>query len=61
MNNIPEYLNTLLEHQGVAVAHVKDGWVIYFSKDKMSKLLEDIGEADRFMIFVKSTETEAKN
>lgn len=52
-----EYLNTLTDKQGVAVATVSDGWVFHFSREKLQQMVDaiDADGADKLVVFVKNS------
>ncbi len=54
----PEDLVNMADRDGVAIAHVKDGYVLVFTKAQLEMLLTKITESgkDKGMIFVKHRE-----
>lgn len=61
--SIAEYIATLTEKQGVAVASVSDGWVMVFTRSKLQSMLDtiDSSESDKLAIFIKSGAGVASN
>jgi hypothetical protein len=58
--DIGGYVDTLVDHNGVAVVTVSDGWVLTFTRAHFQKMLEAFGESDRLAVFVKSSAAMAK-
>lgn len=53
--DIGDYVNTLVDHAGVAVVTVSDGWVLTFTRAHFEKMLKAFGDSDRLAVFVKSS------
>jgi hypothetical protein len=53
--DIGGYVNTLVDHNGVAVITVSDGWVLTFTRAHFEMMLEAFGESDKLAVFVKSS------
>ena len=56
-----EYIQTLMNHSGVAVVTVDDGWIFTFNRQTLQALIDSAPDKDSFMIFVKSSAKAAKN
>lgn len=55
LDNIGEYVSTLLKTNGVSAVTVKDGVVFTFTVAKLQELIDSVGEAENLTIFVKSS------
>jgi hypothetical protein len=53
--DIGGYISTLVDHQGVAVVTVSDGWVLCFTRDHFEKMLKAFGDSDKLAVFVQSS------
>ena len=60
-DDLGDYVNKLVDSQGVAVVTVKDGWVFTFTRERLEQLTKALGESDKVMVFVKSSEKTVKN
>lgn len=52
-DDIGEYMNALADQNGVAVATVEDGTVLFFRRDYLLKVLEQEPDKEKLIIFVR--------
>lgn len=51
-DGVAEFLLEVAKHQGVAVLTVKDGWVLMFSRDKVTQMYEAMDNSSQEFIAV---------
>lgn len=61
LDNIGDYVSTLLKANGVSAVTVSDGVVFTFTKVKLQQIIDSVGDAENVAIFVKSSANEPAN